>query len=483
MPLVNGELRFVLANMAEARKYKQYNKLRDIISGMIEDEVHKSPKRKSSHAASQTPVKKSKYSHSRTETQSSIPFGIEHTPIQDRTAPSPVVPTSIGPTPHRDGKILGLFAFLDTKVELTPSKATGGRLPETEKLLATPSKTSDMKDLLGKTPLSTTKSRLLDSMVTPLKERDGNAVALWANKSTPKSVRKLQFGTPAFLRRRPLAAVDESGEYTSPQKMKPKRRPFARGLSDLVANLRNVEEHAFDDEEEAMLEMEAEAMGLTVNPMPSVSLSTPAVTETESQSQAVLVPDSQAEKPALLGGFDDEAAWDILPEEQLDRGRPMKEWKKKAPKRTTRKVNMRPTIVKRPVEGQDGVGLRMLSDDEDETVPETQFDATQQPTTGDEEEDLNLEHPENEDDEYDHKAETGKKRKRSEAKMDGSAKGEKKKKRRAGKANEQREEEGKVKKAVRKVNELAHANFKRLKLRNRGAKGGPGFNSRFRRRR
>jgi hypothetical protein len=46
-----------------------------------------------------------------------------------------------------------------------------------------------------------------------------------------------------------------------------------------------------------------------------------------------------------------------------------------------------------------------------------------------------------------------------------------------------RKPEGTVKKAVRKVNELAHANFQRLKLKNNGAKGGPGFNSRFRRRR
>ena len=36
---------------------------------------------------------------------------------------------------------------------------------------------------------------------------------------------------------------------------------------------------------------------------------------------------------------------------------------------------------------------------------------------------------------------------------------------------------------AKKVNELAHANFKRLKLKNHGAKGGPGFGSRFRRRR
>ena len=42
---------------------------------------------------------------------------------------------------------------------------------------------------------------------------------------------------------------------------------------------------------------------------------------------------------------------------------------------------------------------------------------------------------------------------------------------------------GTIKKATRKVNELAHANFKRLKLRSKGGKAGPGHNSRFRRRR
>ena len=43
--------------------------------------------------------------------------------------------------------------------------------------------------------------------------------------------------------------------------------------------------------------------------------------------------------------------------------------------------------------------------------------------------------------------------------------------------------DGKIKTAARKVNAMAHQNFKRLKLRNSGAKGGPGHNSRFRRKR
>jgi hypothetical protein len=42
--------------------------------------------------------------------------------------------------------------------------------------------------------------------------------------------------------------------------------------------------------------------------------------------------------------------------------------------------------------------------------------------------------------------------------------------------------DGKIRTGVSKVTALANQNFKRLKLRNSGAKGGPAHNSRFRRR-
>jgi len=47
------------------------------------------------------------------------------------------------------------------------------------------------------------------------------------------------------------------------------------------------------------------------------------------------------------------------------------------------------------------------------------------------------------------------------------------------KKNKRMNADGRIKTAARKVNALAHANFKRLKLRNSGAKGGPAHNSRF----
>ncbi|KXJ84736.1 hypothetical protein Micbo1qcDRAFT_210465 [Microdochium bolleyi] len=54
----------------------------------------------------------------------------------------------------------------------------------------------------------------------------------------------------------------------------------------------------------------------------------------------------------------------------------------------------------------------------------------------------------------------------------------------ASKASKEKVEKGsKVKEVVKMISATPHANFKRLKLKTHGAKGGPGFNSRFRRRR
>lgn len=377
-----------------------------------------------------------------------VPQPALSTPSVDRTAPSPVLPTSIGPTPHRDGKVLGLFAFLDETPQKTPSKRPASALE-------TPSKSTqeDSEDFkLGRTPSSVSKRRYLDNLVTPLKPTDGNAQA-----RTPVSVSKLQFGTPSFLRRRPLAAVEEMPEYQSPEKLrKTTRRPFARGLSAIVAGLRKVEESRFDEEEEAMREME---MGMEGPPLdvggvrPVANAAAPmadsqvvpdakAAPETQAAPDAQAVPDTQAVPETqvipdvvpptmLLGGFDDEAAYDSPVEEQLDRGRPMKEYKKKGQKRTTRRVNMKPTFIKRPAEE---VPVDLASDAETEA--------------GDS------------DGEY-----AGDRKRKAE--VEGPEKGTV-------------EKEGKVRRAARKVNELAHANFRRLKLRGKGAGGGGG--GRFRRR-
>ncbi|KAL7619753.1 hypothetical protein AAE478_010295 [Parahypoxylon ruwenzoriense] len=429
-----------------ARKYKQYNQMRDILSGKLpplkNKESSSQRKRKPAETPSLTPSKRSKPietpSHAR---QRDVDPKLFETPSA-RKLFSPAAPTSIGPTPQRDGRILGLFDLLEENEENTPSKSTHGEGLEDAKGQETPSKGNGELDdgraaELGRTPMSASKRMMLDKFATPSKRRNVNSLGA----RTPGSVSKLQLSTPSFLRRAPLATVNENGEYISPPApLRLPRKPLGRSLSSVVASLRKLEEDALDDDLEALHEMENG--GNAPNP-----------TKPAKQKEDILEPDSQRQQ--LLGGFDDEALYDSPPEDELGRdGQPLRVYKKKGQKRTTRRVNIKPTRSKRPQAIEELPG-----DDADDVVPETQADSTK----ADNEPPLDLGSdsefgPLDEEDE--------------EPKEEGKDK----------KAKNPGKKEGKIQKAARKVNELAHANFKRLKLRNNGAKGS-GFRSRFQRRR
>ncbi|KAI2616773.1 DNA replication/checkpoint protein [Hypoxylon sp. NC1633] len=438
-----------------ARKYKRYNHVRDILAGKLPPppppktkskatvkDSSDSQKRKIDDNLAHTPSKRTKSVV--TPSQSRLKFidpDLFETP-STRKLFSPAMPTSIGPTPQRDGRVLGLFDLLEENDENTPSRSRHGEPSEDLKIQATPSKRKtdemDIGDAIGldKSPPSTIKRGRL--FATPSKRRNSNT----ALGRTPTSVSKLHLSTPSFLRRAPLASVDENGNYISPAPLRLPRKPLGCSLSSAVASLRKLEEEALDEDLEALHDMENdESESKTIEPPKA--------------KEAILEPDSQAQQ--LLGGFDDEGLYDSPPEEVLGRdSQPLRAYKKKGQKRTTRRVNMKPTKSKRPQQTPDE---EPEHDAEEDVIPETQVDATK---TGD---DLlsNLEP----DSEFDPSEEEGEK-----------AKGKKL----TGKTKKLDKKEGKIRKTARKVNELAHANFKRLKLRNNGAKGAaPG--SRFRRRR
>lgn len=269
-----------------------------------------------------------------------------------------------------------------------------------------------------------------------------------------------------------MPTVDEDGQYTSPAPLRLPRKPLGRSLSSVVASLRKLEEEKLDDELEALHEMENEDI--------SSSVAKPAMPAPKAppETEKILEPDSQA--PQLLGGFDDEGLYDSAPEEGKGRdGQPLRVYKKKGQKRTTRRVNMRPTRAKRPEQavGEDdhaaaATGEASVGEGDDvvEIVPETQFELNNKPAA---EDGPGVDSDYSDFDDLDELNEEVPKAKKPKA---AAAKSKKK-------DDKDDKEEGKVKKAVRKVNELAHANFKRLKLKNHGSKGGPGFGSRFRRRR
>ncbi|CAK7222387.1 hypothetical protein SBRCBS47491_004849 [Sporothrix bragantina] len=578
-----------------AKKYKAYNHTRAILSGKIltsseakKDESRRKRKQVSGPLTTaaptdtqlmQTPSKRLRATVTRATPSRAVPSA---TPTQagggyldahlnmtlsiSRKLFSPVVPTSIGPTPQRDGRVLGLFDVLNEEEEkrkkrsavaATPSKRTtaeedaalgnSGQRPgqaSISALGATPRKQtlnvegykSDDEDdnnainarRLGRTPMSSGRRNLLNHFTaggggagpfaidrdtsttrresnnvlgtTPLKPRNNDNqqhLLTTPSKGNGDGIQHA-FATPAFLRRQSsaLAPVDENGEFMSPpSKLRLPRKPLMRGLSSVLASLRKTEDDDLDEQLDVLRDLES-STDINAQPRPpplsrrpsakamqpmapraaGVEVEDSQVPRTEQteqpeqsedweqqeleqrelelyeQEQAKLEEQNQILGPdhaagGLLGGFDDEGLYDSPPEEQVGRdGQPLRVYKKKGQKRTTRLSNIRPTRTKRPAAGSMAEN-KNVSENEDEGSRENDPNASG--------------------------SEFG-----SDAEGDAAASRKASNAKKADKAAD-----GPVKKAVRKVNELAHANFKRLKLRNNGAKGGPGFNSRFRRRR
>ncbi|TVY73534.1 DNA replication regulator SLD2, partial [Lachnellula suecica] len=297
----------------------------------------------------------------------------------------------------------------------------------------------------------------LHPFATPLKNRDSNG----QGGKPPSSVSKLHFSTPSFLRRDsqrtqlPVVNENADGLEISPQMVRVPRKPLVRGLSSMLAGLRKLEEDAADEDLDLLHEMEDEAAGVpSAKPAP----------KPPTAPKDIVVEDSQPRLP--LGGFDDEAMLDSEPDEiknpTLGRdGQPLKVYKKKGQKRTTRRVKMKPSRSRpsatspRPNADNDSNSEDELAD---EVVPETQVDDTAEFTEA-----RNFDS----DSQSEYTASEGGTRYR---RPDQS-----KKRKVMGR-------DGKIRKAASKVTALANQNFKRLKLRNSGAKGGPAHNSRFRRR-
>jgi hypothetical protein len=236
---------------------------------------------------------------------------------------SPQGPTMIGPTPQRDGIVLGLFDMLAAE---TPSKRrkvlgdVGLNVPQTpsRRFQDAASETSLESRARGeRTPLSTGKRFLLNQFVTP-KKRKLDA------EGTPSSTTR-GLATPAFLRRdNVLSAIDEEDEAT-PRLAPWKRRGLGRSLSSMIQAMRKDEDDRLDEEADIMRELEMEEDGI---PAPR-----------KARVPQILVEDSQMAMP--LGpdrGFESEA--DSEEESGLGRdGKPRKVWKKKGLKRQTRRTN------------------------------------------------------------------------------------------------------------------------------------------------
>ncbi|KAK3990879.1 putative DNA replication regulator sld-2 [Cladorrhinum sp. PSN332] len=452
-----------------AQKYKQYNNLRGIISGKI-------PPPSVAKLAPTTPSKRSKTFQAEAKTPGTVSRtdAAAATPATNRKLFSPALPTSIGPTPQKDGRVLGLFDLLGKTPSKPTEKPPAGLTPSKRRAsevghLTTP---SAKRFHPAATPSSKSHAELFGSVGTPLHERPDNNV-----RKTPSSTRSynFKFSTPAFLRRTNLPPVDEQdengewkvGPLRLPRKLLPGKGP--RGLSQIVTSLRTIQDEAFEDEEDALREMELASDPAPVTARKPAAPSSDPIEVNDSQLGLEPPPPPPREKPALLSAFDDEALYDSDNDTpQLGRdGLPLRIFKKRGQKRTTRKVNIKPTRHKRP--STSAAAPQDDSDSEGEVIPETQHQKSHNPPP---EDDLLLSGSdfdgENESDFDELSMEPRKKKDKKDKKKD---------------EKEKEKKEGVIKKTVRMVKATAHVNYKRLKLRNNGAKGGPGYNSKFRRRR
>lgn len=320
-----------------------------------------------------------------------------------------------------------------------------------------------------RTPLSSSKRFLLDTFVTPLKRRRGSNEGSSQRASlTPSSVSKLNLSTPSFLRRDnrigALAAISEdAGDALSPPAPRMPKRSLVRGLSSMLASLREMQEEALDDDLDALREMESGPP--PPNAGPKQALPKPQAPKLQ---ESVQVGDSQQHTdfpfidfPDLDFNNDGKDADDELGEREqviADRDSKLPVYKKKGQKRTTRKVNIRPVRTKAPAQE---AAPTTYSDDEDDEhgsgQSDTQDGDTQNPDLvpdtqeGFEADSLplykavrNFDSGSDSGTEYT-ASEGGTRYKRSKQKMTGRK---------------------------QKVGAQAHTNYKRMKLKNSGAKGG-----------
>ena len=375
------------------------------------------------------------------------PVSVSLTPSKQRAC--------IGPTPQKDGQVLGMFDGLSSRVNTnTPSKRNA-LVDRSGNELATPTKHSAQQHgsaskAHGALPLSATKRDTPNAKLTPSMQR----ILTRCTPASKNSVRQLRYDdTPAFLRRDSQRAVPTSESKNdpgggdldvswSPVPTRKQYKPLGRSLSSMINDIRNMEDERLDEEMDIMREMEGGGP-------PATSISKP---------PRILVEDSQhGEMP--LGPDRGVESEDELASQQREGlgkdGKPMKIWKKKGQKRTTRKSNMRPNVAKWKPEpkwkGDDGEVDEGEEDGNFQSGAKNvgdQRNSDKEDDTGFSDNDQDSE--DSEDDSKISRAQKGKKKVDTEVKQN--------------KTNI-------LTKAKRKISATAHANFRALKLRSKNPKG------------
>ncbi|KAI8938266.1 DNA replication regulator sld2 [Plenodomus lindquistii] len=419
----------IKANAEISQKYKEYNKLRGRLSGKPEPSTpsKRAPRPKSHHDVDRTPKAAPKPPTftpiKRKRDEEDAPENVD--PTTEDVDASPEGPAFIGPTPQRNGIVLGLFDMLPNG---TPSKSRTILGDAEPNVLQTPSKESDTsiepRARGERTPQSSGKRFLLDRFVTPKKRKLND-------QGTPSTIRGL--ATPAFLRRDNMLGAIEEDDEPAPRPMPWKRNGMVRSLSSMIQAMKKDEDDRLDDEADIMREMEMEEQGISI----PKKLKAPKIQVENSQFDMPLGPDRGIESDE-----DSEEEPELGPD-----GKPRRAWKKKGLKRQTRRVIMRPNIAKPKPEPI--LQNQEESGDEAATVPETQVQAEEAADDNDS------------DDGSVYASDASHTPKTRKVPV----------KKKAEEPTEKRKE-GIVKKAARKIKATANANYRRLNIKGKAATSG-----------
>ncbi|KAL9000907.1 MAG: hypothetical protein Q9169_000662 [Polycauliona sp. 2 TL-2023] len=385
-----------------AAKYKIYNKLRARELDGVGNSTASAKRHASTKPSSTvlTPQKRAKHLQSppgEVAEARNIPLSAQHSPVAHRK--------SIGPTPQKNGHVLGLFDLLTpSPSSSTPSKRPS-LLPIPLNLVSTSigiesTKGDDQPNSLAspcrkrtRSPSNTPKTTRLASFITPSKRRITDA---GETPTAAKSVSVLRYDdTPAFLRRDAHEVsqnqrLSESCDHNeddvfswSPvvaRVMRPK--PAGRGLSALMKGLRDMEEAKLDDELDLLNEMEEQEGH---SPKGKARIVPKVCVEDSQVPDMPLGPDGEGES-----GREDLEALDTAGKDRS--GRPLKIWKKKGQKRTTRRVTMKPNTAKWKPEQEWSGGKDDESEEEVVAVGETQIGTPALDVPGGSAEDIQTDH-------------------------------------------------------------------------------------------
>lgn len=497
----------VLIRTKIAKKYKLYNKLRSSSSGPLESSSpsatsEKRPLGASQHPPSKTPQKRQKTSHP------VRPYTIDPYDAPRSSHKSPIHRTSLGPTPQKDGLVLGLFDLLSpsSNAAQTPSKKPRNSLGSiAANSVLTPSKRSlsEQNGEVGigsitkdyfKSPLDLSKRPHPSSFLTPSTRRGINT----SLKRTPGSqgrISKLSFDeTPVFLRRenhrarnvenvnlnKGVTDYDNEAISWSPIKVRMPPKPAGKGLSALVRGLREMEDEKLDEELNLIHEIEMDGHDSRAK---------------KTKDSFVLINDSQV--PDMPLGADGENRCGSDDTEEIEKevkgrdGKPLKIWKKKGQKRTTRRVHIKPSKEKWKPEPEWNGGMDKDEDDgtqdrpdEVTVVAETQnlnVDATGSLSDNALKTDNDIDSKESESgSDFGGDSTNKRSRKRNVNTQNAESKGKEKATMRSQKEDEKKAK-GRPASKKKAISATAHANFRALKIKNKNSKGKGGGN--FRRRR